>query len=236
MLPLGSYPSSTASKLKTPFIIKTGTVVDTLLKSAFFLPFLLFLTSFFIFAMLSPQALLNGDAALYEQQIRNLDFAQRTTHLGYYFIGIPFIHLLPLPPDYALNLMNCFYGALSVSILFLIASRITHDRQVSLIAAILLLTHYQFVQNAVYAEVYVPQLFFFLLSIALLLFNKPVTGGVAYTLSFLITPTALFGLTMLIPFRKNKKQLLRFMVTFLLVLLVALSSHVLTISQEDGDY
>lgn len=196
--------------------------LEQLLKKPLFLPALFFLISFLLFAMICPRALSNGDAALYAQQIRNLDFAHRTVHLGYYLMGIPFIHLLPLPADYALNLMSCLYGALCVSALFLITSLITKSRLASFIACVLSITGQLFASNAVFAEVYVPQLFFFLLSITLLLLNRPVFAGISYATSLLITPSAIFGLAMLIPFRRDKQLLSRFAISACALLIAAL--------------
>ena len=107
----------------------------------------MFLFTFALFSFISPNALVNGDAALYEQQIVHFDFSQRTIHLGYYLLGVPFIHLLPLPADYALNLMNCFFGALSVVMIFLIGFTVSKTVLVGFIASIFLLTNYIFVYN-----------------------------------------------------------------------------------------
>lgn len=219
------YSLSTKSKAKLSFFDMDNAFLAALIKSTLFLPALLFLISFLLFALLCPQALSNGDAALYAQQIRDLDFAHRTVHLGYYLIGIPFIHLLPLPADYALNLINCFYGALCVSALFLITVLITKSIQASFIACLLLITNHLFASNAVCAEVYVPQLFFFLLLIALLLVNKPITAGFSCAISCLITPSAIFGLATLIPFRRNRQLLFRFMITALAAILFMVSSN-----------
>ncbi len=196
-----------------------------MLISVFIIPVLIFLISFVLFALSSPGALPNGDAALYLQQILSLDVSQRTTHIGYYLIGIPFIHFLPFASDYSLNLMSCLCGALCASLLFAITVCITRSRFISLLACIILVTTNVFAHNAVFAEVYVPQLFFFLLALLLLQRNSPIAGGASYALSFLITPSALFGLAMLFPFRRNKKQLARFAAAFLLLTGIIVVPH-----------
>ncbi len=196
-----------------------------MLISVFIIPALVFLISFVLFALSSPGALPNGDAALYLQQILSLDVSQRTTHIGYYLIGIPFIHFLPFASDYSLNLMSCLCGALCASLLFAITLCITRSRLISLLACFILVTTNVFAHNAVFAEVYVPQLFFFLLALLLLQRNSPIAGGASYALSFLITPSALFGLAMLFPFRRNKKQLARFAAAFLLLTGIIVVPH-----------
>jgi hypothetical protein len=185
----------------------------------------IFLISFALFAFLSPNALLNGDAALYEQQIAHLDFSQRTIHLGYYFFGSPFIHLLPLPADYALNLMSCVFGALSIVVIFTIACTLSQNLLVGFVSSTLLLTNYLFVYNAVYAEVYMPQLCFFLLSLQLVLSQHAVSAGIAFALAFLITPSSLFGLPCLIVVLRNKKHIIHFSTAALLVIIVILAPH-----------
>jgi hypothetical protein len=186
----------------------------------------LFLISFVLFAFLSPNALINGDAALYEQQIAHFDFSHRTIHLGYYLLGIPFIHLLPLPSDYALNLMSCFFGALSIALIFTIAFTVSQNILVAFVSSTLLLTNYLFLSNAVYAEVYVPQLCFFLLSLQLVLSQKAIFAGMAFAFAFLITPSSLFGFPCLIVLLRDKKQLFRFSAVAFLVISVALAPHI----------
>jgi hypothetical protein len=80
-----------------------------------------------------------------------------------------------------------------------------------------------FTSNAVFAEVYGAQLFFFLLSIVLLLYNKPVFAGIFYAVSFLITPSAIFGLAMLVPFRKERPLLIRFAISALIIIIAIVS-------------
>ena len=185
----------------------------------------MFFISFALFAFLSPNALINGDAALYEQQIVHFDFSHRTIHLGYYLLGMPFIHLLPLPSDYALNLMNCFFGALSIALIFTIAFTISENLLVAFVASILQLTNHLFFYNAVYAEVYVPQLCFFLLSLQLVLLHKAISGGMVFALAFLITPSSLFGFPCLMIVLRDKKSLFYFSTAAVLVISIALAPH-----------
>jgi hypothetical protein len=186
----------------------------------------MFFFAFALFSTISPNALINGDAALYEQQITHFDFSQRTIHLGYYFLGIPFVHLLPLPADYALNLMNCFFGSLSIVLLFLIGFTVSKTVLAGFVASIFLLSNYIFVFNAVYAEVYLPQLFFFLLSVQLVLVQNAVLGGLSFALAFLISPGALFGLPCLTLLLGGRRQLVHFYSGVFFLLSIGLGFHV----------
>jgi hypothetical protein len=120
--------------------------------------------------------------------------------------------------------MSCFYAALSIAALFLITSLLTESRPASFAACLILFTNPLFTSNAVLAEVYGAQLFFFLLSIVLLLYNKPAFAGISYAVSFLITPSAVFGLAMLVPFRKERPLLTRFAISALIIIIIIVSS------------
>ena len=220
-----SNPAVRSSDLNYSCPLSESADCESIAYKSFLIPALISLISFVLFAVASPRALPNGDAALYLQQILALDISQRTTHIGYYLVGIPFIHFLPFEPDYSLHLMSCLCGALCASLLFAITAFITRSRFISLLACFILVTTNVFAHNAVFAEVYMPQLLFFLLALHLLQRNSPIAGGASYALSFLITPSALFGLAMLFPFRRNKKQLPRFIAAFLLLTIIIVVPH-----------
>jgi len=220
-----SHPAVTSSDLNSSCSLTECAACESIAYKSFLIPAIISLISFILFAVASPRALPNGDAALYLQHILALDVSQRTTHIGYYLVGIPFIHFLPCAPDYSLNLMSCLCGALCASLLFAITAFITRSRFISLLACFILVTTNVFAHNAVFAEVYMPQLLFFLLALHLLQRNSPIAGGASYALSFLITPSALFGLAMLFPFRRNKKQLPRFIAAFLLLTIIIVVPH-----------
>ena len=172
------------------------------------------LAAFAAFASLSTEALVSGDAAVYLQQMQNLDFADRPVHLGYYLLGAGFIRLLPGSDDHAINLMNCFLGALSIMLVYFITFTICHRHIPSVAASLLLLTHGLFVGNSIYAEVYTPQVCFFLLSILLWLLNKPILASLSFLLSFLITPSAILALPCFFILRPRLRPLLLFCAIF----------------------
>jgi hypothetical protein len=175
---------------------------------------LLFLAAFSALASLCTEALINGDASVYIRQMQNLDFANRPVHLGYYLLGAGFIRLFPGSDDYAINLMNCLLGALSTMLVYFITFTICHKHIPAIAASLLLFTHYMFLENSIYAEVYTPQVCFFILSILLWLLSKPIFAALSFLLSFLITPSAILALPCFLILRPRLRPLLLFCIIF----------------------
>jgi len=183
----------------------------------------LFLAVFLVLASLCTEALINADAAIYVQQMQNLNFAVRSVHIGYYLLGAGFIRILPGSDDYVINLMNCFLGALSVAILYFIAFTICHKHIVALISSLFLLTHYIFLENSVYAEVYTPRICFLLLAILLWLLDRPIIASLSFALSLLISTSTIFALPFFFILRPRLRPLLLFCTFFLVIAVVAIS-------------
>jgi hypothetical protein len=186
---------------------------------------LLFLAVFSALASLCTQALINGDAAVYIQQMQNLNFAARSVHIGYYLLGAGVIRIFPGSDDYAINLMNCFLGALTVAILYFITFIICHKRIVALVASLFLLTHYIFLENSVYAEVYTPQLCFLLLALLLWLLDRPILASLSFALSLLISTSAVFALPLFFILRPRLRPYILFCAVILVIAVVAISPH-----------
>jgi hypothetical protein len=183
---------------------------------------IILLTAFAALASLSTEALANGDAAIYLQQMKNLNFTDRPVHLGYYLLGAGFIRILPGSDDHAINLMNCFLGALSIMLVYVITFTICHKHIPAIAASLLLLTHDMFLENSIYTEVYTPQVCFFLLSISLWLLNKPILAALSFLLSFLITPSAILALPCFFILRPRLRPLLLFCAIFLVIAAVTI--------------
>jgi hypothetical protein len=179
-----------------------------------FIGLIILLAAFAAFASLSTEALINGDAAVYLQQMQNLNFTDRPVHLGYYLLGAGFIRILPGSDDHAINLMNCFLGALSIMLVYFITFTICHKHIPAVVASLLLFTHGLFLENSIYAEVYTPQVCFFLLSISLWLLNKPILAGLSFLLTFLITPSAILALPCFFILRPRLRPLRLFCAIF----------------------
>jgi hypothetical protein len=184
---------------------------------------LLFLAVFSALASLCTEALANGDAAVYLEQMQNLDFANRAVHIGYYWLGAGVIHILPGSDDYVINLMSCFLGALTVAILYFITLIICHKRIVALISSLFLLTHYIFLENSIYAEVYTPQVCFLFLALLLWLLGRTIIASLSFALSFLISASAVFALPLFFILRPRLRPYLLFCAVILVIAVVAIS-------------
>jgi hypothetical protein len=118
--------------------------------------------------------------------------------------------------------MNCFLGALSIMLVYFITFTICHKHIPAIASSLLLLTHYMFLENSIYAEVYTPQVCFFLLSISLWLLNKPILAALSFLLSFLITPSAILALPCFFILRPRLRPLLLFCTIFLVIAAVTI--------------
>jgi len=188
----------------------------------FIIGVVLFLAALAGYASVCTKALSNGDAAVYVQQMKNLNFGARSVHIGYYLLGAGFIRIFPGSDDYAANLMNCFLGAVTAVLGYFITFIICHKRLAALFASLFLVTHYMFVENSVYAEVYTPQICFLLLALLLWLLNRPVIAGLSFALSFLITTSTIFALPLFFILRPRLRSLILFCAVILAIAVAAI--------------
>lgn len=169
--------------------------------------------SFAAFALFTARGLQFGDAAMYAERIASLAPQEQPTHFGYFVMGIVFTRLLPVGPDYALNLMSALLGALCVGLVSSIAFTLTGRLAAGIGASCVLATMLLFALNATEAEVYVPQLFWFLLCVQCVLWNRPVASGLSFAAAMLVTPSTVFALPFLLLLRPK----LRFVLTWTLI-------------------
>ena len=181
--------------------------------------------TFVAYASVSPNALVNGDTALMALQISALDFSSTTIHLGYYIIVAILNALFSLSSAHHLNLVNCLFGSLSVGLVSFMVFSISRSHLAAIGAGLLLATNYLFVLNSVYAEVYLPQTFFILLSIATWHKKKPMLAGFSFAVAFLIMPSTIFALPIFPILRWDRKALLRFAVPAVAVPALLLLPH-----------
>jgi len=186
---------------------------------------IVFLITFALFASLSPNALHNGDAALYAQQVMNHDFSRTTIHLGYFTLGVAFTLPLPIPVDDALNLMNCFFGALSVVLIYLMSLTLFKKQSPALISCLFLIVNFIFVYNSIYTEIYISQTFFLLLSVQFWLRNRPCLTGLSFALAFLISPSTILALPLFILLRPDFRSLLKLCAIAFVISIAALFPH-----------
>jgi hypothetical protein len=182
----------------------------------------LFLAISSALACLCNEALTGGDAAVYLQQMKELNFSNRSVHIGYYLLGAGFIRIIPGSDDRAINMMNCFLGAMSVAILYFIAFTISHKHIAAIFSSLFLLTHHIFLENSLYAEVYTPQVCFLLLAILLWLLDRPIIASLSFALSLLISTSAILALPLFFILRPRLRPLLLFCAISLVIAFAAI--------------
>ncbi len=170
---------------------------------------ILMIGSFAVFAALAPNALTNGDPAVYAQQIKRADFSGRTTHIGYYLIASVLTIFAPDFSDRALNLLNCFFGAATLGVGSLLAIALGGGRIAAITAALVLISNHLVVLNSLHAEVYIVQTFFLVLALYLWLRRWPVAAGLAFGVATLVTPSTLLAAPAFPLLRPRLKALLR---------------------------
>jgi hypothetical protein len=182
-------------------------------------------SGFAILTVMASHWLVTGDAAVFAQQIENFDLGSRTVHIGYTLLGIVFARLVPFNLDFALNILSALLGALCLGIVFSIAYTIAGTISAALASSVVLLTHYLFVEYGCFAEVIVPQLFFFLLSVQLVLWNRPIGAGLSFASAFLITPSTILAVPFIMLLRPQRRFVLLWILSSIPVVIVVLTPH-----------
>lgn len=165
-----------------------------------------FAVSFLFYVALAPQEFINADAVVYAEQIRAANFSERTTHLAYYVVAYP-VTLLPIPLDYALNLLNCLFGAGVVLLVALLAEAVTKSRKAAWVAAGVTLSNSVVAYNAMHAEAYISQAFFLLLAMYLWQLRLSAATGVAAAVAFLVSASAALAAPYFVIVRPRLKPL-----------------------------
>ena len=153
---------------------------------------LLFLASFLLFALHTPQGLASGDAAVYAQQVLTRDFASRPVHLGYYLLAAA-LSFFQQVPDRFFHLLSSGLSAGTLVLIWALARRhLSGDGRLALVAPLVLCSHSLFLENAAQAEIYAAQTFFVVLSLWLWLRGSAVLAGAGFGFAGLITPSTVF--------------------------------------------
>lgn len=159
------------------------------------------------FAAAAPEEFINGDAVVYAEQIEHANFAERTTHLGYYLLAYP-LSLLPFSLSHLLNLLNCALGAGVVVVAGLIGEGVSGSKTVGLLSCLIVTVNCFLVGNSLNAEVYVPQVFFLLLAMHLWLRGWTVASGLSCGVAFVITASSAFAAPFFIIMRPRWRPLI----------------------------
>ena len=170
-------------------------------------PWAVFCAVFVAFALAAPDTFINGDAVVYAAQIQAANFAERTTHLGYYLAAYP-VSLVPISLSHALNLLNCAFGAGVAVLVGLIGAQLSGSALVGPVSALVLVANTFLVGNALHAEVYISQTFFLMLSMYLWQRERPVWAGAGCAAAFLVTASSVFAAPYFILMRPKWRPLL----------------------------
>lgn len=140
-----------------------------------------------------PDALPNGDAAVYNQQVEQGDLRSRPTHRGYF--GLMWVLTLGgrEVSDLAFNRLHLMFGAASIFLLASMAAFFTGRAALALATVPIALGHLTWVQNALWAEVYGPQTFFLLATLWLSWIGRSLPAALCLSLAVLITPSSLLA-------------------------------------------
>ncbi|MBD3178892.1 MAG: DUF2723 domain-containing protein [Candidatus Latescibacteria bacterium] len=180
------------------------------------IPSLLFIGALLILIIFTSRTPPFGDSYVYAHRITTLELT--AIHCGYCILGAGF-HFLLRPfgtdPVLSLNILSILLGSLSVVCMYLFSYQLTGDPILSIVASMLLLFNGTFWMYAEYAEVYVPQLFFVLLSILAIVRLKPAAAALCFMAAITITPSSVLVLPAaiyLIFLKKyNRRQILSFL-------------------------
>jgi len=216
LMPDYAMPSGSAEKMRSKLNQALGDsilpLILGLLNLVFFLPFI-------------SDALVNGDSAVYNEQIDTLNLSIRTVHWGYYVIGIAFSRLSPFITDLDMNLMSALFGSLGIVFVFLITLKLTGNRMASLVAALILLSSEIWVINSIFAEVYIVQASLILLSYLLWLSHKETWAGFAFLWAQLVAPTSVCALPGLLIKKASLHQYVQFSIAAFLPFLLFVSVY-----------
>lgn len=185
-----------------------GTLSPTLSRTAKIVIFGTVLLSLALFFILAPEGFELGDGPLYAEYIKDASLHIAPKHIAYYALGIGFTRIIPLPLDHALNLMSAVFASLSLGLVGAIAYTLTGRWLAALGAGMCTGAAYVFATNAVNAEVYIVQVFFFLLCVVFVLRDRPLLAGLAFAGAFLATPSTLLAIPFLVALRPRARFLL----------------------------
>ncbi len=164
--------------------------------------FVVWFATFALFAPFVPDAFSNGDAVDYQTRIAHRALDTITIHRGYFLLGIAFTSVWPSPhgiTDRELNFLSTVCGATSAVLAFAIAHALTRRIVPSLAAAAVLVVIPEFAEDAIFTEVYGPQVTCFLVAILFLVRGiaggreRPIAASVALGAATLVTPSTVLS-------------------------------------------
>ncbi|HKO47124.1 MAG TPA: glycosyltransferase family 87 protein [Polyangiaceae bacterium] len=150
--------------------------------------FLFFLALFAAHGSLLQPLLQNGDSAVYNQQIDDHDLSHRSTHVGYFALGMLFNALLPFGTDLNMNVMLLVVGFLGLVALYFTAKLASNSRLVGLASVVLALSLPSQVRGMLLSEVDGVSVAFVAMAFACFVRGASLVAGLLFGFSVLVTP------------------------------------------------
>lgn len=150
--------------------------------------FLCFLALFVVHASLLRPLLQNGDSAVYNVQIETHDLRDRSTHVGYFALGMLFNMLLPFGTDLNMNVMVLVVGFLGLAAVYATAKWLSGSRLIALTPVVLALGLPSQVRGMLLSEVDVVSVAFVAIAFACFVRGAALAAGLFFGFSVLVTP------------------------------------------------
>jgi hypothetical protein len=153
-----------------------------------FLVVAFFVALFAAHVILLRPVLQNGDSAVYNAQIEARDLANRSTHVGYFALGMLFNELLPFGTELNMNLMVLTFGVVGLCGVYAVARRLSGSRWAAIGSVLLALVIPSELRGMLLSEVDVVSVSLITVSYAAFLGEAPLIAGALFGLSVLVTP------------------------------------------------
>ena len=164
-------------------------ISPSLLERASRLGVLLFFIGLFVLhaSMLRP-LLQNGDSAVYNQQIETRDLSHRTTHVGYFALGVAFNELLPFGTDLNMNVMVLTVGLLGLAAVYSTTKLLSESRWAALGSVLLALGLTAEIRGMLLSEVDGVSVAFVAVAFACFQRGASLAAGLLFGFAVLVTP------------------------------------------------
>ncbi len=150
--------------------------------------FLFFVALFVAHASMLRPLLQNGDSAGYNLQIEARDLSHRTTHVGYFALGIIFNALLPFGTDLNMNAMVLGIGFMGLAAVYSTTKLLSQSRWAALASVVLALGLAAQIRGMLLSEVDGVSVAFVALAFACFQRGATLAAGLLFGFSVLVTP------------------------------------------------
>lgn len=173
---------------------KMNWIVDYFKENPRSIAYIIFILSFSLYFSQISEAGSEGDSASYAMTIKEIDLDNYPTHFGYFVIGIIFTHILPFSIMKNLNIMSGLFGALTVSITYLLTIKLTKNTTCGLIASLNMMIAGLYWTYSMYTEIYIMQVAFISLVYLLWISKREYLSGLCFLIAMLISPLSILAI------------------------------------------